>query len=251
MQPVLFYIGSTPVFSYGVFILIGLMALFAIALKLARQDGLSWEEITPITLGVFFGGVVGSRLSHVLVEPDRAAELLDFYGIFRPGIPGNIVGLMIGGYIGGMLIRERLGLPSMSNQYVVGMAAAGVIWRIGCTLAGCCYGVETESPLHIVIENVQRQPTMIYEGLFNLVMLGVVWRLRPLARPDDGLLFFYFACYAFFRFWLEFIRVYPAVFLGLTGIQWLCLGSLVVLAGWFWHNHSFFAIFTRPGRVTP
>ena len=236
MRPILFYIGPFPVFSYGIFILLGVIVLFTIALNLGRRANLKWGELVPTTFGVGVGGVLGARLSHLLVEPDKLIELLNFYSLFRPGTPGNIVGLMIGGYLGGTLVRLSLNLPSLASFYAPAMAAASVIWRIGCTLAGCCYGKQTELPWAIFLENANRHPTMIYEGLFNLVMFFVIWRLRSEIKLDDGLLFLYFAGYAFFRFWLEFIRVYPPIIFGLTGVQYLCLGTLLGLSIWFWQQ---------------
>ncbi|RME42226.1 MAG: hypothetical protein D6796_14705, partial [Caldilineae bacterium] len=50
-------------------------------------------------------------LSHVLVEPQKAQQLLDFYRLFQPGTPGNIIGLMIGGYVGGAAMRHSRQYP--------------------------------------------------------------------------------------------------------------------------------------------
>jgi phosphatidylglycerol:prolipoprotein diacylglycerol transferase len=236
MHPILFYVGPVPIFSYGVFTLLGVIVLFSIALNLGRRANFKWGQLLPIAFGVGAGGVVGARLSHLLVEPNKLTELLNFYSLFRPGTPGNIIGLMVGGYLGGMVVRRSLGLPSTVNFYAPAIAAASVIWRVGCTLAGCCYGKETELPWAIFIENANRHPTMIYEGLFNLIMLFVLWWLHPCLKQDNTLLFLYFACYAFFRFWLEFIRVYPPIAFGLTGIQYLCLGILMGLGTWFWRQ---------------
>jgi phosphatidylglycerol---prolipoprotein diacylglyceryl transferase len=97
MYPVLFYIGPVPIWSYGTFIALGMLTLFVLALISARRDGRSWEQILPIALGVVVGGVFGARLSHLIVEPDKFAQLIDFYSLFRPGTPGNTIGLMIGG----------------------------------------------------------------------------------------------------------------------------------------------------------
>lgn len=236
MRPILFYIGPIPIFSYGIFILLGIIVLFAIALHLGRRAKLTWSQLLPIVFGVGAGGVVGARLSHLLVEPDQLTELLDFFSLFRPGTPGNIMGVMIGGYLGGVLVRERLELPSNGKYYAPAIAVASVIWRIGCTLAGCCHGKETELLWAVFLENAYRHPTMIYEGLFNLIMVFVIWRLYPRFKQNDSLLFFYFASYAFFRFWLEFIRVYPQIAFGLTGVQYLCLGVLSCLGIWWWQR---------------
>jgi phosphatidylglycerol:prolipoprotein diacylglycerol transferase len=140
MYPVLFYLGPVPIWSYGTFIALGMLTLFALALISARRDGLSWEQILPVAMGVVVGGAFGARLSHLIVEPDKFSELIDFYSLFRPCTPGNTVGLMIGGYLGGLAIRNSLGLPSQGNYYAPALAAASVLWRIGCVLAGACHG---------------------------------------------------------------------------------------------------------------
>jgi phosphatidylglycerol:prolipoprotein diacylglycerol transferase len=229
MHPILFYVGPYPVFSYGVFITLGLITLYTIALVPARRAGWEWKHLLPVAAGVMVGGVFGARLLHLVVEPDRLVELLDFYSLFRPGTPGNIIGLMVGGYLGGLAVRESLELPSLGNYYAPALAAASVVWRVGCTLGGCCYGKEigTGLPWAIHLAGADRHPTMIYEGLFNLALLCVLWRLRRRITGDNELLYLYLAAYTFFRFWLEFIRLYPPVALGLTGVQYICLGVLV------------------------
>ncbi len=232
MHPVLFYIGSIPIFSYGIFVLLGTVTLFAIALSLGRKANRSWEQIWPVAIGVFVGGILGARVSHLVVEPSRFDEFSNFYSLMRPGTPGNILGLLIGGYLGGAMVRYSLDLPSTANFYAPALAAGSVIWRVGCTLAGCCYGKETELPWAINIEGIRRHPTMIYEGLFNLALLVIIWWLRPKIRKDGALLMLYIVCYVIFRFWLEFIRVYPPLMFGLTGIQFLCLFTLILVCFW-------------------
>ena len=112
MYPVLFYLGPVPIWSYGTFIALGMLTLFALALILARRDGLIWEQLLPVAMGIMVGGVFGARLLHLIVEPARFVQLIDFYSLFRPGTPGNTVGLMVGGYLGGIAVRNSLGLPA-------------------------------------------------------------------------------------------------------------------------------------------
>ena len=233
MHPVLFHIGPVPIFSYGVFVLLGTAVLFAMALTLARHYGRSWEQLWPVALGVLVGGLFGARLSHLIVEPERFDEFANFYAVLRPGTPGNVLGLLIGGYLGGLVMRRRLLLPSSANFYAPALAAAAVLWRVGCTLAGCCYGKETELPWAMWLAGAQRHPTMIFEGLFNLLMFVALCRLLPKVKEDELLLMGYLAAYAAFRFLLEFIRVYPPLAFGLTGIQFLSLAMLLGIGAWF------------------
>jgi phosphatidylglycerol:prolipoprotein diacylglycerol transferase len=133
---------------------------------------------------------------------------------------------MIGGYAGGVAMQRRFGLPSLSNYFAPALAAGSIVWRTGCFLAGCCYGKETALPWAIHLHGADRHPTMVYEGLFNMVMLWVLLRLRHRVKGDGRLLHIYFISYAFFRFWLEYLRVYTIVAAGLTGAQILCLAIL-------------------------
>jgi prolipoprotein diacylglyceryltransferase len=229
MFPIAFYVGARPIYSYGLFVLLGAIVLFAIAVSLARRAGRRQEHVVPMALGTLAGAFVGARLSHLLLEPDRALELLNFYSLFQPSTPGNIIGLMVGGFLGGLAVRHSLGLPSLGNYYAPALAGASVCWRCGCTCAGCCYGTPTNLPWAVQLDGAYRHPTMVYEGLFKLVMFAVLWKLRLKIKRDNELLYVYFATYAAFRFALEFIRVYPPIALGLTGAQYLCLGILAWL----------------------
>lgn len=233
MFPIAFSVGPYPVYSYGLCALLGALVLFGLAAAQAQRAGRTRDHVLTVALGALVGAFVGARLTQMLVEPARFDELLNFYGLFQPRTPGNILGLMLGGFLGGWVVRRSLGLPSFGNAYAPALAAASVCWRCGCTCAGCCYGTPTSLPWAVNLEGAYRHPTMIYEGLFNLAMLALLWRLRRRAWRDNELLYLYFACYAAFRFPLEFIRVYPPVWLGLTGIQILCLAVLAWL-GIYW-----------------
>jgi len=238
MHPVLLNIGPYPIYSYGVFILAGTILLFALAGRLARAAGRSREQTVPVGMGVLVGAFVGARFSHLLVEPHKVEQLLDFYSLFRPGTPGNILGLMLGGYLGGMAVRASLGLPSTGNFFAPALAAASVVWRVGCTMAGCCHGVATDLPWGIELDGEIVHPTMIYELAFNLLLLGVLFYLRPRIKRDNALLYLYLAAYTFFRFWLEFIRTYPRLYGGLTGIQLICVAVWAWLVIWWGRQRS-------------
>jgi prolipoprotein diacylglyceryltransferase len=227
MCPVLLYIGSIPIWSYGTFIALGMLTLFAMALISARRDGRSWEQLWPMAMGIIVGGAFGARLSHLIVEPDKFAELIDFYSLFRPGTPGNVVGLMVGGHLGGLAVRRSLDLPSLGNYFAPALAAASVLWRVGCVLAGACHGRVTTLPAVITNASLTDNLPPLYDGLFNLALFILLWRLRRRVTRDNALLYLYIAAYAFFRFWLEFISDYPPIAFGLTGVQLLCLATLV------------------------
>ena len=93
-------------------------------------------------------------------------------------------------------------------------------------LAGACHGRVTTLPEVITHASLMDNLPPVYDGLFNLGLLILLWGLRKRVTRDDALLFLYFAAYAFFRFWLEFMADYPLIAFGLTGVQLLCLAIL-------------------------
>ena len=227
MYPVLFFIGPAPIWSYGTFMALGMITLFALALISARRDGRSWEQILPMAMGMMVGSVFFARLSHLIVEPGKFAELIDFYSLFRPGTPGNVVGLIVGGYLGGLAVRRSLDLPSLGNYFASALAAASVLWRLGCVLAGACYGRVTTLPAVITHGRLTDNLPPVYDGLFNVALFILLWRLSQQVRRENALLYLYITIYAFFRFWLEFMSAYPRIVFGLTGVQLLCLAILI------------------------
>lgn len=234
MQPVLFHIGSIPIFSYGLFVILGLALLFLLTARLSLEAGRKTDYIFSVGAGVFVGAILGARLFHLIVEPHRTRQLLDFYTLFfQPGTPGNILGIMLGGYWGGMAVRQALGAPSIGNFFAPGLAAASVVWRLGCTFAGCCHGTPTDLPWAIVIDGTAVHPTMIYELLLNLTLFFAIWKLQSHITKDNALLYLYFLVYTIVRFFLEYIRIYPRLYGGLTGIQVICIAVWIWLAIWW------------------
>ena len=113
-----------------------------------------------------------------------------------------------------------------------------MLWRSGCVLAGACHGRVTMLPEVITYGNLSDNLPPVYDGLFNLALFLLLWRLRRRVTRDDFLIDLYLAAYAFFRFWLEFISDYPPILFGLTGVQLLCLGILVGQAIALWQRNA-------------
>ena len=65
MRPVLFEVDGVPVYAYGVFYLLAILTMLTLVLYEARRRHWPKEELAPILLAGFVGGIVGARLSIV------------------------------------------------------------------------------------------------------------------------------------------------------------------------------------------
>jgi prolipoprotein diacylglyceryl transferase len=240
MVPILFTIGNIPFYSHGVFFILGILAGLGWLMLEARRRNWKKEEVVPITLAAFVGGVIGARLSVAFFNgPDVLPVVLNWWNLFDPRIgPGSILGAVAGAYIGGYVASRAIGKKDCScDAFAPAMALATFIGRIGDYLAAeDGLGKPTTLPWGVNIPGVEYavHPAPLYDAGFNLVWFGVLIALRDHPRMQDGnLLKFGIAGYAFFRFFVEFTRNNTVLALGLTGQQYACILLLIAVAAYY------------------
>jgi len=183
-------------------------------------------------------GLFGARLYHVLESP------AEFFADPWPLLFSRYGFAWFGGFVGGfaalVLLAKRAKIPLLlfldtcSPAACVGYA----IGRIGCLLSGDGdYGTPTSLPWGMsfpngVVPTTQRvHPTPIYEFLIWLAIAVVLWRwgmksIRGIEAP--GKIFCgYLIFTGFARFLIEFIRINPRSFLGMSNAQTASLASII------------------------
>ena len=246
MYPELFRIGTFPVTTYGIFLAVGmLLALFATS-RLAARDGLQKERIYDLGLWVLVGGLVGSKLLMILVEPGVQVFTLDF---LRSG--GVFYGGLIGGFIAVAILVPLYKLPfwKAADAFAPGVALGQAFGRQGCFSAGCCWGKETTLPWGVHFTEAGHDytgvpiygpdgsdlflhPTQLYESFIMLAVFAFLVYLHRKKKFDGQILIAYGIIYALVRFSIEFIRDDPRGdlfgFTTLTGLSTSQGVSLIV-----------------------
>lgn len=234
------HIGSH--FSIGTF---GLCLWFAavcacwVLHKNLRRHGVSADAIAIVAY-VTVLGVAGAKLWHVLEDfsslvHNPTAVIFDRAGFAWFG--GLIAGILVLLWQGreaktGALAMLDLAAPAAAVGYGVG--------RLGCLLSGDGdYGIPTNLPWGISFPNglvptTQRvHPTPIYELLAALAIAWYLWRRdNPERAPRLGIGQItgeYLILSGVARFLVEFIRINPKIYWGMTNAQVASLGS--ILAG--------------------
>jgi phosphatidylglycerol:prolipoprotein diacylglycerol transferase len=179
----------------------------------------------------------------------------------------TIVGALIFGLISVELFKRYIGVrQSTGDLYAIPLALGIAIGRIGCFLTGLSdntYGTPTNLPWAIDFgDGIPRHPTQLYEIVFLLLLIPILYKIvilsgaeasrsetsaeskdpyphHSLFLPGDAFKFFMIA-YLSFRFLCDFIKPYPRILLGLGGIQWACLLTLLYysrdIARWLTHS---------------
>ena len=63
MYPILFRIAGVPIYAHGFFLLMGMLVGLLMLIAEARRRRWPKEELVPIALAAFVGGMIGARLS--------------------------------------------------------------------------------------------------------------------------------------------------------------------------------------------
>ena len=249
ISPIAFTIGTVSIRWYGIFIALAIIWIMVwLAWQLKKGARISYDTIFTAALVGVPSGIIISRLLHVVdniviakLHPELAGSVIDYTQhpgqiIGAEGLTayGAVLGAALGIWIYVKITKKEIGyfFDLIAPSVVVAQA---VIGRIGCTLNGCCYGVETGLPWGVVYTNpaslaplgVAVHPTTIYEIIYGLIVFGVLVALRGRFKPPGSLFLIYLGLYAIWRLGIDFIREGNPFLFGLHQAQVI---SIIVLA---------------------
>lgn len=252
MHPYLHVFGlSIP--SFGVMMLLGILAVFALLYATRRRVPFTEDDLLTMAIYAIIGGFVGAKVLYWIVELDRIVA--DPHFILESLTSGFVFyGALIVGALAIWLFARRRRQPFLGYLDLVAPSfiLAQGFGRIGCFLAGCCYGIPMDPPLGVAFSQslaapngVPLFPVQLLEALLNagLFFLLRAYTQRP-RRPFSAVRL-YLLLYASLRFFLEFLRYDAArgLFLGLSTSQWLSAALLLCCAlrrpgkgGWARHR---------------
>lgn len=227
---------------YGVCIVLGVILVGFLAVRKSRQCDLLPEDIYIVgafTIGfaMIFGNLLYVFVTYSLTDILQKIRMLDF-SFLGSGIVfyGGLIGGIVGAFLGVRIAKcEMRAVISAIVPYVPLGHAVG---RIGCLLAGCCYGMEYSGPLAVHYPNSlfglpASQGYFPIQPLEALLNVGICWILlqqEKRGRNGYSILLFYLSMYGVSRFLLEFLRgdAHRGIYAGLSLSQWISIGLLVV-----------------------
>lgn len=284
---------AVPVPSYFLMLLVGFIFATAMGALWAKRVGQDPDVVINLGLAMLLAGVAGGRLLHVfadgyfwdyvhlctdpskvawqITQPEcqalEAAAWDSVAGVCRPTETNCFAwaefykgGLTYyGGFIGAvgvawwLLKADRFPFWRAADMAGLVVPVGLGFGRIGCLLAGCCFGVQTDGPLGLVFPSrspasdqqfkagllesafspsLPVHPTQIYESAGSLILAAVLLLWLHGRKRYDGQIFIAFvAGYAVLRFMLEFWRNDDRG--GLLGLSTSQLIGLFLLAAAF------------------
>ena len=220
MHPILFEFGRFSIYSYGVLLAAAYLVGLQFALMRARARGLDPARVMDLGIWIIVSALVGAKLMLLVVNFRQfTADPRELVSLARSG------GVFYGGLIAGVGValwcirRYRLPLWTTTDVFAPGIALGHAVGRLGCLMAGCCYGRPGSVPWAITFRDpaaaanvgtplgVPLHPTQLYEAGAEAVILIILLALERRGRPFPGRTFWtYVLLYGGSRFAIEFFR---------------------------------------------
>lgn len=222
MYPVLFTIplfGGVTIHTYGVMVALGFVVAIVWVAFESRRLGQDPARSMDLVFFIIVAAIVGSRLLHVAIaERDRfLANPLMIVRIWEGGLV--FYGGLIASFIVGVWYVRRHRMPVLLSCDIIAPAIAigHGVGRIGCLLAGCCYGRPVDHPAWYAITfppipktfapvGVALYPTQLMEVAGELIIFSVLFVLRRWKRFDGQIMATYLMLYAVLRAFNEYFR---------------------------------------------
>ena len=233
------HLGPIPINWYGITMMLGFLVGGYLTWKWAPKSGVPRAKIESLIIWILVGALVGAR-AYFLVQNDFGSYLGEpwrMLAVWEGGLAlfGGLFGATLAAFL--YTWRHRLQFSQVADLYAPAIPIGAAIGRITCGLAGMDYGTPTQLPWGVIYTNahsyaptndVARHPTQFYELVGDVVIAGILLKLRG-KLSDGGLFLLYLILFSVLRFFLFFIRGdVPIVGLGLKNGQWTALVIVVV-----------------------
>lgn len=226
--------------SYGLMILIGVSIANIIVRVMAKRKQQDFNDFIILESYCFLGAFLGAKLLYILVsfryiDWSRIGDLQYLKALFSGGFV--FYGGLIGGILTVILVGKIYKIPAGEyiRDYIFLIPLVHAFGRIGCFMAGCCYGIRYSGLGAVVFPSgcfapsgVKLFPVQIVEaaGLMAIAMLILGLQMRFSWKYTVET---YLFLYGILRFILENYRNDTArgIYWNFSTSQWISLGMIL------------------------
>lgn len=242
---------------YGIIIGTAILLGFWIAAREAKRTGQNPENYLDMGIIGVIAGIVGARLYYVIFSWDMYKDnLLDIFNLREGGLA--IYGGVIAAVISVLVLAKvkHLSAPQIFDTIAMALLNGQMLGRWGNFFNREAFGGYTDGlfamrlPLDAVrssdvteqmrrhieridgVSYIQVHPTFLYESLWCMVLLIILFAYRKHKKYEGELFLMYLFGYGLGRFWIEGLRTDQLLLPGVgIAVSQLLAGAIVVGTG--------------------
>lgn len=245
MYPILSLFGLQ-IGTYGIFCVLGGTFAILLAMYNTRYTKCNRFDLLEACMFTILGAIVGAKLLYLLVSVKEIHLEIQENGIKRELIGSLLQGgfVFYGGLLGGLFClflyarKQEYTFQSYLIAIVPSVPLAHAFGRIGCFMAGCCYGIPFQSPIGICLpyaigdapHNIPLFPVQLLESGCNFLLAAILQIFMKRMQCRTKLIAIYFMIYAVIRMITEQFRFDTArgFFLGISTSEWISIGIFLI-----------------------
>jgi phosphatidylglycerol:prolipoprotein diacylglycerol transferase len=240
MHPILADLGFVTIYSYGFLIMCGALLAYYYALKQSPVIGLNTDGVSEMALLIILSSYVGGKIflwfsdwNYYITHP---MKMISFNGsgfVFYGSFIVCIITLLF------FFRYKKVKAAPAFDVLAVCTALVHGFGKLGCFMAGCCYGKICPPALGVIYNHPLSQAHPLHTPLYPVPLIDafiifcacgfLIW-YRNRKKFEGELMLWYIFIYSTARFFTEFLRGDDdRGFIGLLSqSQWVSLGLLVV-----------------------
>lgn len=224
--------------TYGMMLVVGIVLANLCAYRTCRKKQIAFWQIWVVEGYAFLGAMLGAKVLYFLVSFEQidwsawrdlryVNSVMSGGFVFYGGLAGGIAACLCAGRV------HHIPVLSILSKLIYAVPLAHGFGRIGCLLAGCCYGIPYDGIFAVSYPlaqygqtaGVTYLPVQCIETVCLWLLSFFVWRCSEKQQKSEkqpaygmvsdgqeksgaacGPVIFYFLGYGTLRFFLEFFR---------------------------------------------
>lgn len=254
MHPVLFEIplfGGITIYTYGVLVALGFLVGILCIVYETKRLHLNTAMALDLVFYLIVAAIIGSRLFYIIVT-DPSRLISEPWSIFMVWEGGLVFfgGLIAAVTVAALYLRaKKLPVLLYWDAFTPAISIGHAFGRIGCFMAGCCYGsvaspawytiVFPDNPQTLAPPHLHLYPTQLIESAGEFLIFVVLMLFRKHKRFDGQVLALYLILYSILRFFDEMLRgdvdrgyIIPNVISSSQGVSLALFAMGVTLVVW-------------------
>ncbi len=241
----IFELGPFTIGMYGVCCTIGIALAILLAFRNSRFSRICFEDMIILAAVLLIGAFVGAKLLYLIVEGDSIAEMFRTHGVNMETLTGLLQGgfVFYGGFIGGfiaaLLFAKTHKIKPMLILTIIApsIPLAHAFGRVGCFMAGCCYGMPSEKFGIAFTQSlgapngIKLFPVQLLEAALLLLLAIAMQLYFSKGKHRHCAVYIYLFVYPIIRIITERFRYDDSergIYFGLSTSTWISLGLILM-----------------------
>lgn len=219
MYPILIKIGPVTIHTYGFMMALGVAFALWFLFVQAKKHGFEASKMIDMAFYTIIISLLGAKFVLFIGNFSYYTRNLgELFSLARTG------GVFQGGLVFGILFalwyfrKHRIPTWKAADIIVPALALGHAFGRIGCFMAGCCFGRQCSLPWAVTFQNeyasnltgislhTPLHPTQLYESALNFLNFLVLFFILKKKKFDGQVFAFYIINYSIIRYFVEFYR---------------------------------------------